>query len=330
MKKVVCIAAKIKKTLAPLVENKLSGCEVIWLEELDAEARRKAILRSDIMLASLLTVELSAEEKKLLGRLEMVQTMSAGVDQIDFSTLPENVNLYSNTGGWAHAMAEHALAMALASTRMLRPQTEALKGGRFDIYGYPMRLLSQCTTLIVGFGGIGREAARLFKAMGSHVQAVGRSAPQHDLLDRGWAMTDFEKALPEADIVLLSLPSTSLTHHLLNARTLSLMKDDATLINVARAGLIDHDALEAHLRAHPRFFAALDVWWQERSAYPADGDSLLSLPNVIGTAHNSYASPTAAAEAAENALGNILDFIAGLPVKGRAAISEYTSQKKGE
>ena len=91
MKKVVCIAAKIKKALAPLVENKLSGCEVIWLEELDAEARRKAILRSDIMLASLLTVELSAEEKKLLGRLEMVQTMSAGVDQIDFSTLPENV-----------------------------------------------------------------------------------------------------------------------------------------------------------------------------------------------------------------------------------------------
>ena len=115
MKKVISIAAKLKKKLAPLVDKKLAGCEVIWLEDLDAGARLEAIRRSDIMLAALLTVELSAEEKQLLGGLEMVQTMSAGVDQIDFSALPEGIKLYSNTGGWARGMAEHALAMAMAN-----------------------------------------------------------------------------------------------------------------------------------------------------------------------------------------------------------------------
>ena len=75
MKKVISIAAKLKKKLAPLVDKKLAGCEVIWLEELDENARRAAILRSDVMLAALLTVELSPEEKQLLGNLKMVQTM---------------------------------------------------------------------------------------------------------------------------------------------------------------------------------------------------------------------------------------------------------------
>ena len=310
MKKVISIAAKLKKKLAPLVDKKLAGCEVIWLEELDENARREAILRSDAMLAALLTVELSPEEKQLLGNLKMVQTMSAGVDQIDFSALPEGVRLYSNTGGWAHGMAEHALAMAMAC-------------GKFDIYGYPMRLISQCRTLIVGFGGIGREAAKLFRALGGTVEAVGRTAPQSELLARGWAMADLDKALKGADVVLLTLPCTNETRNMINARTLALMKEDATLVNVARAGLIERAALEAHLKEHPRFFAALDVWWKERSAWPADGDSLLALPNVIGTAHNSYMSPSASAEAAEIALDNIAAFLEGRPVKGRVRIDEY-------
>ena len=323
MKKVISIAAKLKKKLAPLVDKKLAGCEVIWLEDLDENARRAAILRSDAMLAALLTVELSPEEKQLLGNLKMVQTMSAGVDQIDFSALPEGVRLYSNTGGWAHGMAEHALAMAMACLRMLRPQTEALACGKFDIYGYPMRLISQCRTLIVGFGGIGREAAKLFRALGGTVEAVGRTAPQSELLARGWAMADLDKALKGADVVLLTLPCTNETRGMINARTLALMKEDATLVNVARAGLIERAALEAHLKEHPRFFAALDVWWKERSAWPSDGDSLLALPNVIGTAHNSYMSPSASAEAAEIALDNIAAFLEGRPVKGRVRIDEY-------
>lgn len=323
MKKVICVAAKIKKTLAPLVTEKLAGHEVIWLEDLDEASRREAIQRSNIMLAALLTVELSAEEMRLMGGLEMVQTMSAGVDQIDFAALPETVKLYSNTGGWAHAMAEHALAMTLACTRMLRPQTEALRGGRFDNSGFPMRLLSQCRALIVGFGGIGRETARLLRALGCPVEGVGRSAPQHELLERGWAIADLDKALPHADIVLLSLPCTAQTRCLIDARRLTLMKDNAILVNVARAGLIDRGALEKHLLAHPQFFAALDVWWKERKNYPPEGDSLLALPNVIGTAHNSFVSPTAFAEAVESALDNILAFIDGRPVKGRANIGDY-------
>jgi len=327
MRKVICIAAKIKSTLRELVENKLSGHEIIWLEELDSRSRIEAIKRADIMLASLLTAELSAEEKSLLGSLEMIQTMSAGIDQVDFSLFPADICLYSNTGGWAHAMAEHAFAMALACTRMLRPQTEALRNGNFDIYGYPMRLLSNCRVLVVGWGGIGSSAGKLFHLFGCSVEAVGRTAPVDTILTKGWAMQDLLSALSQADIVLLSIPATNLTRRIINAQTLSVMKEDAILINVARAELIDKQALEEHLQNHSRFFAALDVWWQERRHYPAAGETLLKLPNVIGSAHNSYISPTANEEAAANAIDNIIAFIEGKNVKGRAQIREYLKQQ---
>ncbi len=323
MKKVICVAAKIKNTLCDLVEKKLAGHEIIWLEDLSPSERIAAIKRSDIMQAAMMTVELSAEEMRLLGGLEMVQTMSTGVDQADFSLLPARVNLYCNPGGWAHGIAEHALALALACTRMLRPQTEALRRGVFNITGYPMRLLSQCRVLIVGWGNIGRRSAALFSALGSPIEAVGRTAPKDAMLARGWAMEDIDEALHGADIVLLSLPLTHETRGLLDARRLDLMKEDAILVNVARAELIDHDALERRLRAHPSFFAGLDVWWKERSAYPAEGDSLIGLPNVVGSAHNSYFSSLASREAAESALDNIVNFIGGRAVKGRVNLDDY-------
>lgn len=330
MKKVICVAAKIKKSLRGLVESKLAGHEIVWLEDMPREDRLEAIKRSDIMQAAMLTAELSPEEMGLLGGLEMVQTLSAGVDQADFSLLPGDIKLFCNPGGWARGIAEHALAMALCCTRMLRPQTEALGRGVFDTLGYPTRLLSQCRVLIVGWGGIGRRAGALFSALGSRVEAVGRTAPAHDVLSRGWAMADIDEALPGADIALLSLPLTGATRGLFGEKRLALMKENAVLINVARAELIDRDALECRLRAHPSFFAGIDVWWKERGAYPAGGDPLLALPNVVGSAHNSFYSSLAKAEAAESALDNIVSFIEGRPVKGRVDLGEYRRTRAGE
>lgn len=327
MTKTVCIAAKLKKEYAPLITDILKNYRVLWLEDMDPASRLNALKNADAVLAALLTMEFSDEEKKVLASAGMVQTMSAGVDQIDFGEVTEKINLYSNVGGWAHAMAEHALAMALGCTRMLRPQTEALQKGVFKITGYPMRLLGQCTVLIVGWGGIGKAAAKLFAPFGCRLLALGRTAPCDSRLARGYARSELKEALAQTDIVLLSIPHSNLTHHMIDAEALSAMKEDAILVNVARAELIDHDALYSHLQSHPKFFAALDVWWQERRHYPAEGDPLIWLPNVIGSAHNSYVSPTARAEAVTNALNNVVAYLEGRLTKGRVKIDEYRKKE---
>lgn len=328
MTKNVCIATKNRDQHEPAAQKILTGCNISWLNDMDPASRLEALKNADAVLAAMLTSEFSPEEKMLLGRPGIVQTISAGVDQVDFSTLPPDIKLCSNTGGWAHSMAEHALAMTLACTRMLRPQTESLKDGVYDTYAYPMRQLEECTILFVGWGGIAHAASRLFKPFGSRLIALGRTAPQDEVLSRGYAQSEIKEALADADIVLLSLPDTNATHHMMNAETLAAMKDDAILVNVARAGLIDRDALYEHLRTHPRFFAALDVWWNERKHYPSDGEPLLKLPNAIGTAHNSWISPSSRFRAAENAMRNIAAYFEGRPVKGRVKVEEYVTKDK--
>ncbi len=323
MKKIICIAAKLKKDLDGLLEKRFPDCEIRWLEDLSAQERKEALNGADCLLAATMTAELSEDEKKNLGKIGMVQTLSAGIDQADFSLLPRDIKLYSNVGGWSTSIAEHALAMTLCCTRRLIPQTNALAEGRFTYRGFKQKLLRDCRVLILGWGGIGKATALLYKPFGCSLSALGRTAPQDPLLDAAYGFSDLDKALAEADVILLALAHNDQTHHIVNARTLSLMKDDAILVNVARAGLIEHDALEAHLRSHPFFYAAIDPWWQERSHYPAGGDPIAQLPNVVGTSHNSNESSTSMMEALENALKNIENYLAGAPVKGRVDVSEY-------
>ena len=320
---IICIAAKIKKALGDMVEKRLAGHDLRWLETMAPEERIASLKEADIVLCAMLTVELKPEEKLLLGRAKHVQTMSAGVNQIDFSQLPREIALHCNAGGWSHAMAEHALAMTLACTRALRYQTEDLRDGKYSVELRPMRLLDGSTVLIFGWGGIGKASAKLYKAFGSKLIAVSRNAPKDEMLEAGYSFGEFKEALPQADVVLLCCPSNVVTRNMINAETLALMKEDAILVNVARADLIVKEDLEKHLHSHPQFYAALDVWWKERRAYPTDGEEILKLPNVIGTPHNSHLSSTAYAEAADSALKNIERFINGEPRLGVINLDEY-------
>ncbi|TLZ60569.1 MAG: hypothetical protein E6K13_08130 [Methanobacteriota archaeon] len=137
-------------------------------------------------------------------------------------------------------------------------------------------------------------------------------------------MADLDRLLQESDFVLLSIPLTRHTLGLIGARELKLMKPDAVLINIARGNLIRERDLYEHLRASPRFVAALDVWW----VYPRGHGRPFTLPfhelpNIVMTPHVAWAVPEQSGRSLEAALDNVARFLRGEPPRNVIDRDEY-------
>lgn len=319
----IAVSARIRKSMGSLVEGMLPDCTIDWLEDMNPEDRISSLTAADIVLSRNLVGDLTKEELALLDRPKMVQTTRTGVDHLDFSVLPKGMHLYCNSGGWARGIAESACGMIIALNRCLREQLLDLRAGDFHILGYHQKLLSEQTVLIAGFGGIGQAVAEVLSPFHPKLMAISRHKPQPSLLAESFTMDRWEEAVRQADVLVLAMPCTKETEGLVDGHILSLVKKDAMIVDVARAALIDHEALLQHVKENPNFHVAMDVWWQESEDWPKEGDPLLAFPNVIGSAHNAEMSSTAYKEALKNALTNIRAFMDGKPVKGKVNREEY-------
>ena len=319
----IVIAPSIKETCEKEILSLFPDASISWLEELDEKERKEALEKADIVLSRNIVGDIRKDEIPLLSRPSIVQTTRTGVDHLDFKKLPESIRLYCNSGGWARGIAESACGMIIALNRCLREQLHDLKQGEFHILGYHQKLLSEQTVLIAGFGGIGQAVAEVLFPFHCRLAAISRRRPKSPLLDKAYTMEELEKAVKEADVLVLALPLTKETEGIISRHILSLMKDDAMIVDVARAHLIEREALLEKVKTCPHFHVAMDVWWEENEAYPRDGDPLLAFPNVIGSAHNAEMSRTAHREALMNALENIRAFMDGKPVKGKVNREEY-------
>jgi phosphoglycerate dehydrogenase-like enzyme len=138
-------------------------------------------------------------------------------------------------------------------------------------------------------------------------------------------LAEVPRFLPNADFVVLTLPLTRETVGLVDRGFLAAMKPDAVLVNVARGKLIIEDDLFDHLRTHPAFRAALDVWW----TYPDSKRGrpfhrpFHELPNVVMTPHIAWAIPTQRREAMEAAVDNVLRFLRGETPRNVVRPEEY-------
>ena len=298
-----------------LVQARLDGAAIpVWLVTLDDQARAAALRTATAILTRDTGKELRPHEQDLIGHVRLVQFMTAGIDHIPLSRLPAGIPIAGNGGAFAEGMAEHGLAMILAAAKRLFIEHEALKGGVFNQF-VRNRTLRGSTAGILGFGGIGQATARLLRGLGVRVHAINRSGQTAEPVDWIGTQDDLAAFLGALDILVISAPLTRRTLGMIGAAELARMKPDAILVNLARGELIDEAALFAHLRANPGFFACIDAWWVEpvRHGVFRMDHPFLSLPNVIGSPHNSGSVPGNVEAGLNNALDNVLRAVAGAP-----------------
>ena len=217
------------------------------------------------------------------GRLEVIGRAGAGVDTIDVDAATKRGIIVMNTpGGNTTAVAEHTLGLLLALARRLPAADVSLKAGRWEksrLQG--VELLGKFLG-IVGLGRIGSEVAR--RALGFRMQVLAYDPYlTREAAERlGVESVELDDLLARADFVTIHTPLTGDTRHLLGAAELERLKPGARIINCARGGLIDEQALARAIQSGKIAGAALDVFEQEPP--PAD-HPLLKLEQVIVTPH---------------------------------------------
>ena len=297
---------------------------LIYLEDVSENKRVSILKKAFIILSWNLHREINIAQLSSLKRARLLQLLSAGVDHLEFSLIPESLVIASNVGAYARPMAEHILGMILVLAKKLFINHRKMLDGQFDQQCLN-KTLKDFVCGILGYGGIGREVARLMKAFGSKIYAINRGGITEDRLDFIGTLKNLDYVLKASDTIVVTIPLNSSTKGLIGKRQLEMMKKDAVFINVARGEIVDERALYEHLVKNPGFMAGLDVWWTEpfrhgkfRTNYP-----FLNLPNVVGSPHNSALIPDAIRQAMKEAAFNILKFLRGEPIKGIVRKEDY-------
>jgi phosphoglycerate dehydrogenase-like enzyme len=217
-------------------------------------------------------------------RLKWLCTPFAGVDQFlakDAFANPETL-LTNSSGAYGVTISEHTVMILLEILRRrkeYRRITDA-KGWKRDL---EIRSIQGARITMAGTGDIGQETAVRLRAFGPEsITGVNRSgANPEGLFDRILTTENLETALPETDVLIISLPGTKETYHLFGAQQLALLPDGAVVINVGRGSVVDQKALVRELEKG-RLYAGLDVFEREP---PAEEDPVWNLENLVMTPH---------------------------------------------
>jgi glyoxylate reductase len=245
------------------------------------------------------------------SELRVISQMAVGVDNIDLAACTRRGIPVGHTPGvLTEATADLAVALLLATARRLVEAANDVKAGRWhtwDPMGWVGPDVYGSTVGIVGLGRIGVAVAR--RLQGFAVRLLYHNPrPSPWAAEVGATWVPWETLLAESDFITLHCPYSPATHHLINAAALAQMKPTAILINTARGGVVDQEALEQALRTGQIAAAGLDVTTPE--PLPAD-HPLLRLPNVVVLPHIGSASLSARRRMAEMAVVNLLAGLAG-------------------
>lgn len=259
-------------------------------------------------LLCMLVDRIDAEVLEAAPRLRVISQMAVGVDNVDLATATRaGVPVGHTPDVLTETTADTAFALLGAATRRLMEGRDVLARGEVGEWDPEFLLggdLFDTTLGIVGLGRIGSALARRAAGFGMRVLYTARTRRTGET---GVEWRSFEELVAEADHLVLTAPLTSETRHMMDREALERMKEGATLVNIARGGLVDHEALVAEARTG-RIRVALDV--TEPEPLPP-GHPLLGLPNVLVVPHLGSASVRTRRAMARLAVSNLEAGLAG-------------------
>ncbi|WP_456366896.1 glyoxylate reductase [Thermococcus sp.] len=285
-------------------ENREIPRDVLLEEVKDADA-----------LVTMLSERIDGEVFNAAPRLRIVANYAVGYDNVDVVEATKRGIYVTNTPDvLTDATADFAWALLLATARRLVEGDNFVRSGEWKRQGvawHPLMLLGHDvygrTLGIIGFGRIGQAIARRAKGFGMRLLYNARTRKLKVEKELGAEFRVLEELLGESDFVVLAVPLTGETYHMINEERLRLMKPNAVLVNIARGKVIDTEALVKALREGWIAGAGLDVYEEE----PYYNEDLFRLKNVVLTPHMGSASYGARERMAELVARSLISFKEG-------------------
>ena len=298
---------KIASLAAPL---EAAGHEFTYYTTKETDQAKLLARVKDADILMLANQPLSASIIEQCPNLKMLDIAFTGVDHVGLEAARARGIVACNAAGYStNAVAELTFGLAISAIRNIVAVDERCrKGGTKDgLVGFE---LFGKTFGVVGTGAIGCRVAKIAQAFGCRVLAYSRTV-KPELASEGVEYVDLDTLLAQSDFVSLHVPMTAATAKMINAESIAKMKDGAVLINCARGGVVDSEALAVALNNGKLAAAGIDVFENEP---PLAGEHpLLHAKNTVVTAHVAFASKEALETRADIVFANIDAFLAGEP-----------------
>ncbi|MGN6249982.1 MAG: 2-hydroxyacid dehydrogenase [Ginsengibacter sp.] len=256
--------------------------------------------------------------------VKVIALRCAGFNNVDLEAAKaNNIHVCRVPAYSPEAVAEHALAMIMTLNRKTHKAYNRVREQNFSLHGLLGFTMKGKTVGVIGTGHIGAAFCNIMQGMGCHVIAydVNQNLP---LIQKGVKYLSLNEVLQQSDIISLHCPLMPQTHHLINQKTLALMKKGAMLINTSRGGLIDTPAVIEALKDQHLGYLGIDVYEQEEKIFFRDLSEniiaddtlqlLMSFPNVLVTAHQAFFTKEALEQITEVTLNNISSLMNGKPL----------------
>ena len=252
-------------------------------------------------------------------RVRLILLRSAGFNHVDIGKAKAfGIKVMRVPGYSPEAVAEHAMALALAANRRIHKAYVRVRENDFSLGGMLGFNFYRKTAGIVGTGKIGAAMARICHGFGMDVLAYDKyQNPELDFAE----YVSMDELLGRSELVSLHCPLTEETYHLICRETIQKMKDGVVLVNTSRGGLVKTEDLIEGIRARKFFAVGLDVYEEEkRNVYEDRSDEilessvtsrLLSFPNVLITSHQGFFTEEALGAISETTLKNAAAFAKG-------------------
>lgn len=249
--------------------------------------------------------------------IRLILMRCAGFNNVDLDTAKKyDIRVMRVPGYSPEAVAEHAMALALAANRRLYKAYNKVRENDFSLSGLMGFNFYEKTAGIIGTGKIGAAMCRICRGFGMRVIAydVYENPSLKDFVE----YVSLEKLLSDSDVISLHCPLMDSTYHLINIDTIRQMKDGVILVNTSRGALVKTDDLIEGIRMHKFAGVGLDVYEEETNNVFEDRSDeilehsttarLLSFPNVMITSHQGFFTKEALSAIAETTLQNVLDW----------------------